>query len=330
MHPLTRFFNYLKKIDFALVVARDHLADRDLTEWYPDWYYELMETDEVRNRPYRDAIREAVAGKVVLDLGTGRRALWAVCCAEAGARKVYAIEANERAYQSALKYVRSRGMDGVTLIHGFSDKVSLPERCDVLVHEIVGCIGSSEGMVAAVADARRRLLKPDAVLIPRRCTTHVLLVEDPRLRWSEWAFSYLMRGMQRFNSLTYIRFYGFPHEAALSEPHVFEDVRFEQEPRLLADGRLVLRVKQDGLLRGVCFFIRLHVSEARVIDTWEGHTSWSTPYVRFRAATPVRTGDAVELAVRSDLSGNPRYSVTATLVAGTSRHEVGHYAWSGD
>ena len=73
MHPLTSFFNYLKRIDFSLAVEREHLSEREQVEWYPVWMYELMETDDNRNQPYRDTIREVVAGKVVLELGTGRK-----------------------------------------------------------------------------------------------------------------------------------------------------------------------------------------------------------------------------------------------------------------
>src|ERR1700730_4024853 len=150
MHPLTRFFNYLKRKDFALALAREHLSERDLADWYPDWMYELMETDEVRNQAYKDVIRETVAGKVVLEIGTGRKALWAVCCARAGAKRVYAIEANRRAYQTALRFLRSRRIGNVQLLRSFSDHFQLPERCEVLVHSLVGDIGSSEGMIGFI------------------------------------------------------------------------------------------------------------------------------------------------------------------------------------
>jgi hypothetical protein len=68
MHPLTRFFKYLKRKKFAVALAREHLSDRDLTEWYPDWMYEFMESDEVRNQAYQDVIRATVSGKVVLEV----------------------------------------------------------------------------------------------------------------------------------------------------------------------------------------------------------------------------------------------------------------------
>jgi hypothetical protein len=330
MHPLTRFLNYLKRKEYSLALAREHMSNRDLTAWYPDWMYEVMETDEVRNQAYEDVIRETVCGKVVLEVGTGRNALWAVCCAKAGAKKVYAIEANKRAYQEAVRFLRSSRIDNVQLVCGFSDQVQLPERCEVLVHSLVGDIGSSEGMIGFVEDAKRRLLTPNAVHIPQRCTTYVVLAEDPKLRPTERLLSYGMRGLRPFESLSFVWFYGFPHPAALSEPHVFEDYVFREAPQLNTNTRLVMEIKRDGELHGVCFFIRLYVSETRVVDTWASPTAWSTPYIRLKATTPVRKGDLVEMSIQSDLSGNPSYSIRLTHHAEGAVKEIGGYAWSGD
>jgi hypothetical protein len=330
VHPLTSFFNYLKRKDFSLALAREHLSDRALTEWYPDWMYEVMENDEVRNQAYQDAIRETVSGKVVLEVGTGRKALWAVCCARAGAKRVYAIEANRRAYQASLRYVKSRKIENVHLILGFSDKVHLPERCEVLVHSLVGDIASAEGMIPVIEDAKRRLLTPDAVHIPQRCTTYVVLAEDPKLSPAERLLSYGMRGLRPFEGLSFVWFYGFRHPAALSEPHVFEDFVFREAPPLHTSRRLVMAIKRDGELRGVCFFIRLYVSEKRVVDTWASSTAWSTPYVRLKAPTPVRKDDLVDMCIQSDLSGNPSYAIRLTHHAEGAVKEIGQYAWSGD
>lgn len=330
MHPLTRFFNYLKRIDFSLALAREHIDDRNLTEWYPAWMYELMETDEVRNRAYGNAIQEAVSGKVVLELGTGRKALWALFCARAGAKRVYAIEANQKAYQSSLDVVRSRGIENVHLIHGFSDQVELPERCDVLVHDLVGDIGSSEGMIPFVEDAKRRLLSADAIHIPQRCMTLVILAEDPKLSLAEWGLSYGLRGFGRFDALPFVRLFGFPHSAALSEPHVFEDLVLDQALPLGTSKQFAVEIKRDGELRGVCFFIRLYLSESHVVDTWESHTSWSTPYVRLKAAVSVKKGNFIEVSLRSDLSGNPSYSLKLLHRSNGVAREIGEYAWSGD
>jgi hypothetical protein len=330
MHSLTRFFNYGKRSDFALVLARRHIGVRELTEWYPDWIYEVMETDEVRNQPYRDVIQEVVSDKVVLELGTGRKALWAVYCAKAGAKRVYAIEANKKSYQASLEFVRSHGIENVHLICGFSDKVQLPERCDVLVHDLVGDIGSSEGMIPFIEDAKRRLLTSDAIHIPRRCTTFAVLAEDPKLSLAEWALSYGIRGFRRFDALSFVRFFGFPHAASLCDPAVFEDIVFSQPPQLRTNTQLAIEIKRDGELRGVCFFIRLYLSETRVVDTWASQTSWATPYVRLNANTSVKKGDLVEISIEADLSGNPSYSLKLLHKTDGSAIEIGQYAWSGD
>lgn len=330
MHPMTRFFNWGKRREIAVALARDHIGFRDLTAWYPEWMYEIMETDEVRNTPYRQSIEEMVPGKVVLELGTGPKALWAVYCARAGASRVYALEANEKSYRASLEHVRSLGIANVHVIHGFSDQVELPERCDVLVHDLIGDIGSSEGVVPFVADAKQRLLKPDAIHIPWRCTTYVVLAEDPPLHLAERALSYCMRGFGTYEDLRFVRFFSFPGSAALTAPAVFEDFKFAEKLELKASRRITFTAERDGEVRGMHFFVRLHFPGDRTVDTRTGQTSWATPFVRFDAATPVRKGDTLEAVAETDLTANPRYAISVTRNDGGRVTEIGRYAWSGD
>jgi hypothetical protein len=330
MHLLTRFFNFLKQKDISLALAREHLSEREQVEWYPEWMYELMETDDLRNQPYRDTIREIVADKVVLELGTGRKALWAVCCSEGGARKVYAVEANERAYRESLQYLEARKITNVHLVFGYSDKITLPERCEVLVHDLIGDISSSEGMIPFIEDAKRRLLTPDAVHIPQRCTTYAVLAEDPKFTLTESALSYALRGFRRMASLPFVRVFGFRPSSALSEPQVVEDFVFRQEQELHPTVSLNIETTRDGVLRGVFFFIRIHFTETRVLDTWISQTTWATPFVRFKTPAPVRKGDCIDLTIRSDLSGSPSYSLEMMQRVDGSARLIGRYDWTGD
>jgi protein arginine N-methyltransferase 1 len=330
MHPLTRFFNYLKRIEFSLAVKREHLSERQQVEWYPVWMYELMETDENRNQPYRDTIRELVAGKVVLELGTGRKALWAVCCAKAGAKQVFAIEANQRSYEASLRFLEANKIDNVRLIHGFSDKIELPQRCEVLVHDLIGNIASAEGMIPFIEDAKRRLLTPDAVHIPQRCVTCAVLAEDPTLTVAERTFSYVLRGFQPLDRLPFVRVFGFQPQDALSEPYVFEDFTFRQEQPFGQHVRLDMEIKRDGVLQGVFFFLRIFFNETRLLDTWASHTCWERPFVRFQQPTRVKEGDRVQLCIQSDLSGTPSYSLQLARQVNGSAERIGEYAWAGD
>ncbi|MEX1368420.1 MAG: hypothetical protein AB1Z98_35135 [Nannocystaceae bacterium] len=50
----------------------------------------------------------------------------------------------------------------------WSTRVELPERAGVLVSEVIGADPLEEDLLATTLDARRRLLRPDATLIPQR------------------------------------------------------------------------------------------------------------------------------------------------------------------
>jgi protein arginine N-methyltransferase 1 len=52
---------------------------------------------------------------------------------------------------------------------------------DLCVSEIIGNIGSSEGVMAVLNDARRRFLTPNGIMIPSRCDTNIAAVALPDL-----------------------------------------------------------------------------------------------------------------------------------------------------
>ena len=151
--------------------------------------------------------------QVVLDIGTGPACLLALLAARAGARRVYAVEANAHAAERARASVLAAGYESVIVVlSGYSTAITLPEKADLLVAELVGSIASSEGLAhdgrraapppeaaarpellhsSACADAlRARLLRPllaasPAVLVDLRLcqTPHRGRRQPARLRW---------------------------------------------------------------------------------------------------------------------------------------------------
>src|SRR5262245_38155636 len=71
--------------------------------------YWTMSHEHTRNREFMRGIRKYAPGKVVLDIGTGEDAIWAISAAVAGAKKVYAIEALRLSYERSLATIRARG-----------------------------------------------------------------------------------------------------------------------------------------------------------------------------------------------------------------------------
>ena len=70
-----------------------------------------MTNDALRGQKYRSAIDRVVAGKSVVDIGTGADAILARFCIEAGAAKVYAIETLESAYHKAREQIEAAGLE---------------------------------------------------------------------------------------------------------------------------------------------------------------------------------------------------------------------------
>ncbi|XP_073356429.1 protein arginine N-methyltransferase PRMT10-like [Aegilops tauschii subsp. strangulata] len=98
-------------------------------------------------------------GKVVLDVGTGSGNL-AIWSAQAGARKVYAVEATN-VVEHTRKLVRANGVaDIVEVIQGTMEDIVLPEKVDVIISEWMGYYLLRESMFHSVISTRDRWLNP--------------------------------------------------------------------------------------------------------------------------------------------------------------------------
>jgi 16S rRNA G966 N2-methylase RsmD len=138
-----------------------------------------MLNDRVRTDAFIKAIGETVkAGDVVVDIGTGTGVL-AIAAARAGASKVYAIEAGAMADVAQAVINKTEVADKITVIRGWSTQIELPELADVLVGEIIGNDPFDENVLPVYADAKKRLLKPNAKILPELVKAFVLPIQLP-------------------------------------------------------------------------------------------------------------------------------------------------------
>ena len=131
--------------------------------------YRAMRDDPRRTPKFAKAIRARLAelqDAVVLDLGTGPFCVLALIAATAGAKKVYAVEANPEAARRAKAFIAKcedpnasrRDVDGlvplkpglIEVIEGFSTELTLPEKVDLCVFEICGSLASEEGFCVEI------------------------------------------------------------------------------------------------------------------------------------------------------------------------------------
>jgi 2-polyprenyl-3-methyl-5-hydroxy-6-metoxy-1,4-benzoquinol methylase len=158
-----------------------------------------MLNDRQRTELFIAGLNQVVRpGDVVVDIGTGSGVL-AAAAARAGAARVYAVEASGIADVAQAVFAANAVADRVTVIRGWSTQIELPERADVLVSEMIGHDPLGEHLLPITIDARQRLLKPNARLVPSRLRVFALpvtippshlhdkLPDAPALaRWREW------------------------------------------------------------------------------------------------------------------------------------------------
>src|SRR5215208_4444409 len=118
-----------------------------------------MLQDRERTGAFRRAIHEVVTpGDVVMDIGAGSGVLSLFAC-QAGARRVYALEAGPAIEIAREMARRNEVEDRVVLINELSHRTRIDEPVDVLVTETLWNFGFGEGILGVVLDARERFLK---------------------------------------------------------------------------------------------------------------------------------------------------------------------------
>jgi hypothetical protein len=137
--------------------------------------------DAVRLDAFRAAIYQRVRpGDVVVDLGSGTGVLGLLAC-QAGASRVYAIEASAMIDVARRIAAASGFADRIVYVNQYSTLATLPERADGLVMDQIGQFGFEAGLFEFMADARR-FLKPGAWTIPESLDLCVAPVSDLEVR----------------------------------------------------------------------------------------------------------------------------------------------------
>lgn len=201
-------------IEEGALVTAGHTG-RQTSGWADPVEHARMLHDERRTGDFMRALDTVVRpGDVVVEIGTGSGIL-AVGAIRAGARHVYAIEASDIAGVARRVFERNGVQDRVTLIPGWSREIELPEPADVLVSEVIGNEPFEEEILETTLDARERLLKPGARLVPHELTLHARPLALPEGELRQRAFG--RAAVQRWRDLYDVDF-GPLLEATLPGP----------------------------------------------------------------------------------------------------------------
>jgi protein arginine N-methyltransferase 1 len=258
--------------------------------------------DATRTNAFREAIRRVVTPEsVVLDLGTGSGIL-ALFAAEAGARRVFAIDATHSADLASF-LTRHLGFgDRIQVFHDHSTKVELPERADILVTETLGAFALDEHILSSVIDARARLLKPEAIIIPRRIELYLVPVDDASIYdarvkwWSGKPYGFDFSPLAVFASNTV--FVGSVSSASfLAPPMRVIDTDLATITGTDVEGRVRFTAARSGTLYGFAGWFRATLADGIELSNEMAGTNWEHVFLPLETPIDVIAGTPVDVAL---------------------------------
>jgi len=269
--------------------------------------------DRRRTQAFVEAIRQVVRpGDVVADLGTGTGVL-AVAAAQAGARKVYAIEAGAVGRKAAVLFEENGLAGRIVLVPGWSTQISLPEPVDVLVGELLGNDPFGEDILNVFRDGVRRLLKPGGKVLPARIELWSVLVAVPpevtamhRFETDslkEWEQNYGIKFTALQADDAAATFSISPQAARhwpwLSQPVKLLDADMFAGEQVSGPTMPDITVTQDGLVNGMLLFFTAVLAEGIQISTnptsVDEACHWRNVVRLFPASRKFSCGDLVKL-----------------------------------
>ena len=290
-----------------------HQIRRLSAEMVPFWHIPML-NDVRRNDAFEAAITSAIAaagpGARVLDIGTGS-GLLSMMAARAGAQSVTACEMVPIIAAMARRIIADNGYsDRITVHTAPSSELQigqhLDERADILVSEILSSDLLTERVIDTFEDAHARLMKPEAIVIPRSASAIGCLVESRVL--ADYVFVDTVSGfdVSRFGALAAQK---LPIHGTMTDwKRLSGDIELLRidltRKQHQSDLQLLsIDVIEDGMAAGIVQWMHVDLAEGIAFENHpDGYTDggWLQVLHTFPEPIAVQAGEVLNLAVGHD------------------------------
>ena len=263
--------------------------------------------DSIRTDAYVRALHATVRkDSVVVDIGTGL-GIWALIACQAGARKVYAIEASD-VIEVAKQIAKTNGLlNRVEFIQDWSTRVYLPEKADVIVSDVHGPLPIFGGSLQSLVDAQQRFLTPAGVMIPKVETLWAALVEAADLYeslvrvWDTPCNGIDMHAC-RVYSLSDFQKCSAGDFNLISDRRAWSVLDYASMKETSVHGQIEWNIRQTSVCHGLLLWFDCALTDSIGFSTGPGEppTIFKPPFLPWSEPVPLQVGDIATVSIKAD------------------------------
>lgn len=271
-------------------------------------YHRTLIADKVRNAAFYQALAQVIVpGKtIVADIGAGT-GLLGLMASKLGAKQVYLYETAAVAGVAAqiLKFNKAKNCQ---LFACHSIEFQDPPKVDVVVSETLGNYALEENIIATLADARARHLKPGGVLLPNRIEQFVAPVVASRLHeeLNVWDSAVVGLNLEIAKAMSFNNVYVRQIKMGElldggSSGTVWDKIDLMKDARANRRGEVSWTVSQSATIYGFAYWWSAYLTPGVALSTAPGAppTHWEQLYFPLLNPLEILKNQSVSVLLRS-------------------------------
>ena len=268
------------------------------------YYLDLLK-DKRRIETFREAISKSVrSGDVVLDLGTGL-GTFAFFAAKAGAGKVYGIDKKDIVEMAKELCKFNNLQEKVIFYKGYSDKIDLPEKVDLIVTEMLWSLFISKTTMNSIKGAKEKFLKANGRIMPESVRIYLAPVSNQNIyneivSVNEYGIDFAPSGKMMLNNFHQKL---FKKGDLISEPKMVKeinlmDINLDELP---IDWHGSFISSYSGFMHGLAGWMDLHLTNDIVLSNSPSSTPtvWENIFFPIDKPLEVSEGDTIEAVLKT-------------------------------